>query len=507
MRPIDTTNLPTPIAAPPAVPEPTALSGLTPAETAAADDPGTGSREGFTDWDSTASGGAIRQLFQTGAPAPLAAPRSAGDGATLRQQLEAIGNGNPEQIDRGLEALNTALLGHWSARHEPVATGELRPDHAFTQARAEQEELGRAKLGKNERVIKYGGHWKELSAGRLVSEGLALAKASPAWRALPVASQEHLAQVFATLRNLDSAGETATHDATENVLGLLASGALASPQGEAALDTLATFLQAHASDRNAASDAVIQLSQPGGVARLLAGGGIGAPAPTAEDLAVCQRVSSDVARSLACENVGGRLQGGLEARGLRDVWRGGTSFWPPVALGGKGVLDVRADPRSSGDIWEGGQSPLQRVQAEENSWNHAYVALEAGAGNCQEHAVAVASRLRELGYHNVEIMTRGEAREGQADSSHAFVVVGRAYGSDPNQRSTWGENAIVVDAWKDGTAYFAREHLIAGHGPITSRLRLPDAFPAGDMPVPPDPSDPTTDANGARPNLPRLSSR
>jgi len=70
------------------------------------------------------------------------------------------------------------------------------------------------------------------------------------------------------------------------------------------------------------------------------------------------------------------------------------------------------------------------------------LAQKMGVGNCGEmsflgFALALAE---EDGPDRIEIfeITNGD---------HAFLVIGRAFGSDPNDPSTWGESAIICDPW------------------------------------------------------------
>lgn len=64
-----------------------------------------------------------------------------------------------------------------------------------------------------------------------------------------------------------------------------------------------------------------------------------------------------------------------------------------------------------------------------------------GCGNCGEMAHAAYWYLYDKGYRPIDRMSRTTA-------DHAFVVLGRIEGSNINDPSTWGKNAVVVDPWR-----------------------------------------------------------
>lgn len=66
------------------------------------------------------------------------------------------------------------------------------------------------------------------------------------------------------------------------------------------------------------------------------------------------------------------------------------------------------------------------------------LAWDLGLGACEEHSTLVARILREAG-ERVEIL--------RSSAGHAFPVVNRRPGSDPDVPSSWGSEAVVPDSW------------------------------------------------------------
>ena len=82
-------------------------------------------------------------------------------------------------------------------------------------------------------------------------------------------------------------------------------------------------------------------------------------------------------------------------------------------------------------------------------------AERAGCGNCGEQAaVAWTWLVDQKGIAPVDYMVN--EREGDYNSNHAFVVIGRKEGSDLQEPSTWGRNAAVCDPWAN-KCYLASE--------------------------------------------------
>jgi len=68
------------------------------------------------------------------------------------------------------------------------------------------------------------------------------------------------------------------------------------------------------------------------------------------------------------------------------------------------------------------------------------VAEQFSCGNCGEQSAIAFMFLYEAGFHPLDRMRRTFA-------DHAFVVIGRVKGSNPEDYRTWGESAVVVDPW------------------------------------------------------------
>jgi hypothetical protein len=64
-----------------------------------------------------------------------------------------------------------------------------------------------------------------------------------------------------------------------------------------------------------------------------------------------------------------------------------------------------------------------------------------GCGNCGEQSALAFVYLRDMGIRPLDWMQVDNFR-------HAFVVVGRLSGSDPEDYTTWGPSAYYCDPWK-----------------------------------------------------------
>jgi hypothetical protein len=109
----------------------------------------------------------------------------------------------------------------------------------------------------------------------------------------------------------------------------------------------------------------------------------------------------------------------------------------------------------------------------------AALAKGAHCGNCGEYA-AVAFDYLMLSGCPYDI----EYAEYASPGDHAFVIVGRPFGTDPSDPATWGPDAVVCDAWAgkviSAGSYWAAMPAFpsAVHAPVV-RLRYPDP---GDYP-------------------------
>jgi hypothetical protein len=77
---------------------------------------------------------------------------------------------------------------------------------------------------------------------------------------------------------------------------------------------------------------------------------------------------------------------------------------------------------------------------------------DLGCGNCGEQTAVAFMYLKDSGVRPLDYTV------SQDPGDHAFVVIGRAQGSDASNYKTWGGDAVVCDPWGD------------------------DAFPASDIP-------------------------
>jgi hypothetical protein len=68
-----------------------------------------------------------------------------------------------------------------------------------------------------------------------------------------------------------------------------------------------------------------------------------------------------------------------------------------------------------------------------------------GCGNCGEQSAIAFVYLRGLKTFPLDWMEVD-------DFKHAFVIIGRARGSDTHNFATWGEDAVICDPWRDVVA-------------------------------------------------------
>ncbi len=94
------------------------------------------------------------------------------------------------------------------------------------------------------------------------------------------------------------------------------------------------------------------------------------------------------------------------------------------------------------------------------------IVMENDTGNCLELSFVTAYKMHEDGASGVDIVTIGPkspSDQTDVDASvlpHWFVVVGRSHGGTDRRShigmpDTWGDNAVIVDAW-DKTVYPAK---------------------------------------------------
>lgn len=81
----------------------------------------------------------------------------------------------------------------------------------------------------------------------------------------------------------------------------------------------------------------------------------------------------------------------------------------------------------------------------------AAVALKFKAGNCAEQAALAFIYLRDHKIFPIDYIEK-PAKVGTL-FGHAFVVVGRLKGSDPNKVETWGPDAVVCDPHQEKKAF------------------------------------------------------
>lgn len=75
----------------------------------------------------------------------------------------------------------------------------------------------------------------------------------------------------------------------------------------------------------------------------------------------------------------------------------------------------------------------------------AFLVEKFNVGNCHEYAYVAISRLREMDpSHRAEVFL-------MSNGNHVFVVLDRDPDSDPNDYTTWGQDAVVLDAWASDT--------------------------------------------------------
>ncbi len=83
-------------------------------------------------------------------------------------------------------------------------------------------------------------------------------------------------------------------------------------------------------------------------------------------------------------------------------------------------------------------------------WKAAGLAMKHGCGNCGEHAAVAFMFLRAQGVKPIDFMAFPKPYD------HNFLIIGRTANSVVNDYRTWGEEAVVCDAW-DQQAFIAKE--------------------------------------------------
>jgi hypothetical protein len=76
-------------------------------------------------------------------------------------------------------------------------------------------------------------------------------------------------------------------------------------------------------------------------------------------------------------------------------------------------------------------------------------------GNCVEKSAVLANFFLNLGDSFTQYGVKAEIFTIE-NGDHSFVVLGRKPGSDPNDYTTWGEDAVICDPWL-GIAYFPQD--------------------------------------------------
>ena len=69
---------------------------------------------------------------------------------------------------------------------------------------------------------------------------------------------------------------------------------------------------------------------------------------------------------------------------------------------------------------------------------------ESNHGNCGERAYIIHDKLNKMGIKNQAVI---EISGNKASNGHVFNVIGLAPNAIKEKPETWGENAIIVDAW------------------------------------------------------------
>lgn len=103
-------------------------------------------------------------------------------------------------------------------------------------------------------------------------------------------------------------------------------------------------------------------------------------------------------------------------------------------------------------------------------------AMKHQCGNCQEQTSVVIAFLMKVGMRQIDQMVL----YGDTQFAHTFVVLGRRTGSRDWDISSWGPDAVVIDAWHNkGSVYPASELESKGfrgyhkfHGPLTPKSVL-----------------------------------
>lgn len=97
-------------------------------------------------------------------------------------------------------------------------------------------------------------------------------------------------------------------------------------------------------------------------------------------------------------------------------------------------------------------------------------AIKLGAGNCLENAcLSAVEASKYSGIDSIEIF-----QMPNLDAGHAFVVVNRNQESDSKKMSTWGDKAIIIDAWS-GIVFKAKDY------PSDIPNKKHPKFPKGDI--------------------------
>lgn len=71
---------------------------------------------------------------------------------------------------------------------------------------------------------------------------------------------------------------------------------------------------------------------------------------------------------------------------------------------------------------------------------------DCNMGNCGERAYMLLDKLNKMGLKNHAVIEIGG---NKASNSHVFNVIGLAPNAVYNKPQTWGQNAVVVDAWSN----------------------------------------------------------
>lgn len=72
---------------------------------------------------------------------------------------------------------------------------------------------------------------------------------------------------------------------------------------------------------------------------------------------------------------------------------------------------------------------------------------QRGCGNCGEITEIISGKLREKGIKHMNV--RLNMVQGNSFENHAFNVIGMNKKADPKKPSTWGNNAVIIDGWRN----------------------------------------------------------